>query len=112
MARVGEFNAMEVTNTARAFATADLSDSPTFVALARAAERRVSEFTMEDLANTAWVFAAEGQPVPILPDPVRVLELMESQGVKPPVLYYQLSMQYLAMTGQIVAGFVLLRRAR
>ena len=32
-----------------------------FIALARAAERRVGEFNAQDLSNTAWAFAAAGQ---------------------------------------------------
>ena len=42
-----------------AFATAKrLDDKTLFMALARAAERRLSEFNVQELANTAWAFAA------------------------------------------------------
>ena len=33
-----------------------------FIALARAAERRVGEFNAQNLANTAWAFATADQP--------------------------------------------------
>ena len=35
------------------------SDEKLFTALARAAERWMSEFNAQDLANTAWAFATE-----------------------------------------------------
>ena len=42
-----------------AFATAmaEQSDVPLFALLARAAERRLSEFGVQHMANTAWAFA-------------------------------------------------------
>ena len=36
-------------------------DAQLFMALARIAEQRVSEFNAQDLANTAWAFAKVGQ---------------------------------------------------
>ena len=44
-------------NTAWAFVTACEPDAPLFAALARAAERRLSDFSAQGLANTAWAFA-------------------------------------------------------
>ena len=44
-------------NTAWAFATVNYRDEKLFVALARAAERRLSEFKPQNVANTAWAFA-------------------------------------------------------
>ena len=42
--RLSEFNALEVANTAWAFATVNHEDEKLFAALARAAERRLSKF--------------------------------------------------------------------
>ncbi len=37
-----------------------------FVVLSRKVERRVGEFKLQELANTAWVFAMAGQSDPAL----------------------------------------------
>ena len=42
-------------------ATSSQSDAQLFAALARAVEQHVSDFNMQDLANTAWVFATVSQ---------------------------------------------------
>ena len=47
----------DVANTAWAFATVKHRNEKLFAALARAAERRLSEFKPQELANTAWAFA-------------------------------------------------------
>ena len=59
----------------------------------------------------AWAFATAGEPVPAVLAPICVLDAIEMQGAKPQVMCYQMSMQGLAATGQIMAGFVLLERA-
>ena len=41
-----------------AFATVNRPDEKPFKVLARAVEQRVSEFSMQELANAAWAFAA------------------------------------------------------
>ena len=46
-----------VVNTAWASATADQSDAPLFVALAKEPERCVGQLVEQGLANTAWAFA-------------------------------------------------------
>ena len=43
------------------FATLGQADAQLFVALARAAERNLGDFSPQDLANTAWAFATLGQ---------------------------------------------------
>ena len=50
---MGDFNAKGLANTAWAFATAGQSDALLFMMLARAVERRVSDFNVLELANTA-----------------------------------------------------------
>ena len=40
---------------------ADQSDASLFAALATAAERRMSDFNSQDLANAAWAFATADQ---------------------------------------------------
>ena len=42
-------------------ATANQSDAQLFAALARTAEWRLSDFKVQDLANTAWSFATANQ---------------------------------------------------
>ena len=44
-----------------AFATANQSDAQLFAALARTAERRLSDFKVQELANTAWAFVTANQ---------------------------------------------------
>ena len=51
----------DLANTAWAFATASHTDAQLFAVLARAADRRVSDFHMQNLANTAWAFATASQ---------------------------------------------------
>ena len=55
-------NAQSLANTAWAFATVKRSDERLLTAVARAAERRVSEFNAQSLANTAWAFATLKRP--------------------------------------------------
>ena len=43
------------------FGTVGQSDEKLFAVLARASERRVGEFNVQGLANTAWAFATAGQ---------------------------------------------------
>ena len=40
---------------------ADQSDASLFAALATAAERRISDFNSQELANAAWAFAKASQ---------------------------------------------------
>ena len=54
---MSELIAQELANTAWAFATVKRPEEKLFTALARAAERRVSEFNALSLANTAWAIA-------------------------------------------------------
>merc|ERR1739848_857185 len=82
-----------------------------FTALARAAKRRMAVFNAQDVANTAWAFAMAGEPAPALLNPVSVLDLIEVQGSKPQLMYHDMSMQGLATSSQIQAGFALLERA-
>ena len=51
------FNPQELANTAWAFARAGRSVAKLFMALARAADRRVGGFNAQELANTAWALA-------------------------------------------------------
>ena len=51
----------DLANTAWAFATLRRPDEKLFTVLARATERRVSVFKVQNLANTAWSFATVGQ---------------------------------------------------
>ena len=53
-----EFDAQNFANTAWGFATVNYRDGKLFAALARAAERRLSDFNPQAVANTAWAFAA------------------------------------------------------
>eukprot|EP00747_Dinoflagellata_sp_TGD_P172377 gnl/TRDRNA2_/TRDRNA2_208755_c0_seq1.p1 gnl/TRDRNA2_/TRDRNA2_208755_c0~~gnl/TRDRNA2_/TRDRNA2_208755_c0_seq1.p1 ORF type:complete len:129 (-),score=13.08 gnl/TRDRNA2_/TRDRNA2_208755_c0_seq1:13-399(-) len=63
-------------------------------------------FDIQNLANTAWAFTMTVEPVPALLDPVHVLG--SADGIR--TMAYQICMQCLAATGQVVAGFALLRR--
>ena len=107
---MGEFNEQNLANIAWAYATVGHSDEKLFAALASAAERRASEFNMRGLANTSWVFAKVCEPAPTLLEPIAVLHAIESKGTKYQAMCYQLLMECLAATGQIVAGFALLAR--
>ena len=71
----------------------------------------MAEFKAQQLANTAWAFATASEPAPALLNPVAVLDSMEVQGSKPELMYYAMSMQGLAASSQIQAGFALLERA-
>ena len=50
---MGDFNPQSLANTAWAFATAGQNDALLFAALAKAMERRVDDFKVQNLANTA-----------------------------------------------------------
>ena len=52
-----------------------------------------------------------GQPAPALLNPISVLDAIEAQGTRPQVMDYSMSMQGLAKTSQLEAGFALLARA-
>ena len=54
---MGEFNAQELANMAWAFATGNYGDEKVFAALARAAERRLSELNPQELAKTVLEIA-------------------------------------------------------
>lgn len=109
--RLGDFNPQNFANTVWAFATVDQSDVPLFLVLARTTELRVSDFKPQELANTAWAFVMAGEPAPAMLNPILVLDSMVAQGARPQLMYYQMSVQCLAATGQIVAGCALLARA-
>ena len=49
-----------------AFATALAMDAPLVAAVARVSQQCVSQFNAQDLANTAWAFAAADRPAPAL----------------------------------------------
>ena len=53
-------------NTVWAITKAGQSDAQLFMALAKVAERSVSNFNTQDLANTAWAFATAGQSDAVL----------------------------------------------
>ena len=108
--RIGEFDAPQLANTAWAFATAGHSDDILFAASVRAAERRSADFNEQSLANMAWAFATVGEPAPALLMPNKVLYAIESEYAHPPVMCYQMVIECLARTGQVVAGFALLAR--
>ena len=59
--RVGEFNAQNLANTARALATEGQSDAQLRTALAREAKRRMGDFKPQNLANTARALATVGR---------------------------------------------------
>jgi hypothetical protein len=63
---MGTFNAQQLANTARAFATADVCAPELFAALAWHSEQRMDTFNAQELANTAWAFASAGVRVPEL----------------------------------------------
>ena len=48
-------------NTSWAFAMAGQNDASLFAALATAAQRRMGDSNLQNLANTAWAFATAGQ---------------------------------------------------
>ena len=50
-------SAQGLANVAWAFATASQRDAPLFAVLARAAERRMGDFSLQDVANSAWASA-------------------------------------------------------
>ena len=57
-AEAGEIGARELANVAYGTAHSGRAELlGLFTALARAAERRVSDFNVQDIANTAWAFA-------------------------------------------------------
>ena len=73
----------------------------------------MNEFKPQVLANMARAFAMAAKPAPVLLDPISVLDMIEAQAFKPQLRVlrnYQMSMESLAMTGRIVAGFALLVR--
>ena len=63
------------------------------------AEQRLDEFNPQGLINTAWAFATVDVPAPVLLEPMSVLDMVESKGFKPQLIYYSMSMQSLATMG-------------
>jgi len=63
---VATMSAHEVASTVLGFAKVGRRPSPLFDAIADEAAARLGEFTPEDLANTAWAFAAADRPAPAL----------------------------------------------
>ena len=76
----------------------------------RWASQRRSPSSFVSCANTIWAFAVSCEPPPLLLDSMSVSETMKAKGVDLQMLYYRMSMQCLAATGEIVAGFALLAR--
>jgi len=70
MARIEEFDAQGLANTAWAFATLGVRAPQLFDAITRESEQRIGSFTTQNLANTAWAFAALGVPAPRLFDAI------------------------------------------
>ena len=70
VARVGDFNAQDLANTAYAFTTAGHASPALFDAIARAAVVRVGDFNEQNLANTAYAFATSGHASPVLFDAI------------------------------------------
>eukprot|EP00747_Dinoflagellata_sp_TGD_P128750 gnl/TRDRNA2_/TRDRNA2_174592_c9_seq16.p1 gnl/TRDRNA2_/TRDRNA2_174592_c9~~gnl/TRDRNA2_/TRDRNA2_174592_c9_seq16.p1 ORF type:complete len:272 (+),score=53.05 gnl/TRDRNA2_/TRDRNA2_174592_c9_seq16:200-1015(+) len=77
-----------------------------------AAELRLGEFEAQGLANMSWAFATVGQPVPVVLNPISVLDTIEAQHTQPEGMYYNMLMQCVAITGQVAEGFTLLERAQ
>ena len=71
----------------------------------------LNDVKLQELANTAWALATAGEPVPAILDPLSVLNSRNDPG-EPQLVHYEMWMQCLAMTGQIVPGFVLLTRVK
>eukprot|EP00747_Dinoflagellata_sp_TGD_P198323 gnl/TRDRNA2_/TRDRNA2_71328_c0_seq2.p1 gnl/TRDRNA2_/TRDRNA2_71328_c0~~gnl/TRDRNA2_/TRDRNA2_71328_c0_seq2.p1 ORF type:complete len:130 (-),score=26.28 gnl/TRDRNA2_/TRDRNA2_71328_c0_seq2:160-549(-) len=72
----------------------------------------MDSFSTQALVTTAWAFATIGEPAPFLLDLISVLESMGDQDEMLNELNFRMAMQCFAVTGQIVAGFVLLARAK
>lgn len=77
--------------------------------LTSVADQHVSDIEVQGLVNIAWAFVTVGAPAP-LPDSISVLETMEALGTEPELVSYQMLMQALAATAQIVVGFALITR--
>lgn len=61
---MGDFNALNLANTAWAFAKVarvDQSDAQLFMILGSVVKWRVYDFSEQNLANIAWAFATMGQ---------------------------------------------------
>merc|ERR1711908_188906 len=97
--------------TAWGFATTGQLDEALFAALARAAEPRLGDFTGQNLANTAWAFATADQPFSAPLDAIAVLDALDAQGHKPQAIHYSMSVQGVAVLGQMEAALVLLIRS-
>ena len=63
---VATMSAHDVASTVLGFAKVGRRPSPLFDAIAEEAAPRLGEFTPQDLANTAWAFAAADRPAPAL----------------------------------------------
>mmetsp|Transcript_78300 Transcript_78300/g.122169 ORF Transcript_78300/g.122169 Transcript_78300/m.122169 type:complete len:527 (+) Transcript_78300:356-1936(+) len=60
IAKLPQFIAQEISNTAWAFATLAVSNDPLFEAIAAESIRRIREYDPQALSNTAWSFATLG----------------------------------------------------
>lgn len=60
VARIGDFQARQLSNTAWAFAVLGCADAPLFDAITSAAGGSIASFRPQELANTAWSLAALG----------------------------------------------------
>lgn len=106
-----DFNMQDLANVAWASTAVDRSDVSLFTVLVRTAERWTGELNTQDLTNMAWAFATVGQPLTTLLDQISVLDGMEALGSKSQVVSYQMLVQCVSSTGQIVAGLALLTEA-
>merc|ERR1712139_715890 len=81
------------------------------LALATAAVRRIGDFNVQEFADILWAFAMANELAPVLLDPIHLLDGGDVPVATPlRMQYYQMSMQSLAIGGQIVSGLVLLSR--
>merc|ERR1712007_106322 len=73
--------------------------------------RREADIRQRNIVVTAWAIAMAGAPVPDLLDSVLLLDSAEACGTEHEVLDYERSMQGVAATNQVLAGFAALARA-
>eukprot|EP00747_Dinoflagellata_sp_TGD_P180943 gnl/TRDRNA2_/TRDRNA2_34241_c0_seq1.p1 gnl/TRDRNA2_/TRDRNA2_34241_c0~~gnl/TRDRNA2_/TRDRNA2_34241_c0_seq1.p1 ORF type:complete len:145 (+),score=26.48 gnl/TRDRNA2_/TRDRNA2_34241_c0_seq1:286-720(+) len=78
----------------------------------RATERLLDEFTSHNFAIAAWAFAMARKPAAGLLDPLRATDEIGLKSARMQVKCYQMTMEYLAATGNIVTGFALLSRLK
>merc|ERR1711869_123179 len=87
-----------------------MGDATMFTALAQEAKPRLGEFNLQGLTSIGWAFATACGPVATLLNPISVLDGMTVQVAQTQVMSYQMSMERLAATGWIIAGFALVAR--